>query len=290
MHKIHRIMKADAESIVGSSLADELEDDRRKRLREKGELEDGMVLKSGEEKGIEMEIEVGFRPYGGCTSLKDALDYVAALESARDVEREINESISIFDGVVENVLSDPEVADKRMALRGILSELKNMLQEKKSMVSKSYPSIRGAISLKGAMRNLASSVGNQGAQISLGTVLRLVSREIQNLPAGNRERALAQLKSEIAAFPGASRAEKGTIRWIAELNSGLNPQTGRPIEEHAPSMEEIVEEGMTSIKKAIERSAARQQRKASHTPEMSSIRRAALKNSGIDPDTGEILF
>lgn len=155
-------------------------------------------------------------------------------------------------------------------------------------MSKSY-SIRGAISLKGAMRNLLSSIGNESAKVSLGTVIRLVGRNIMNLPPGQREKAFVQLKAELEAFPGA-KVEKGSIRWIAEMSSGLNPTTGRPIEEHKPSYEEIVANGMKSVERAIKLSAAKQQRKASHEPEMSSVRRAALRSSGLDPDTNEILF
>lgn len=274
----------DASSMIGEELALEMDDDERKR-REKGELEDGMVIKAN---GLS---------YGGATSLAEAKTYL------KNVERvaEFGEGVGLFSACLENILnSNLDVDEMTKKINNLLDEATRLIFKEKGIVAKSQQggkskmglvSTRGAISLQGALRNLVESAAGKNYQVNLGVVVREVEKAIANLPPGQREKAKAQLKADLQPYIETENVvKKGSIRWCAMINSGLSPETGRPLEEHKLSLEEIVEQGTASVAKAIERSAARQAKaRGEPVKEVSSIRRAARKASGLG-DGGEILF
>ena len=169
--------KEDAASIIGEELAIEMDDDERSRM-EKGDLEDGMVIKAEDEETLKSLLEgegdkvdcdrlraainraqtgepmnvpsdvlseakkfyakrckgkglvsvgspdmVVDRPYGGATSIADAVAYM----ESREVVWDIRDDLHIFSEVVENILKSPEVENKRTALKKAVNELDEVL-------------------------------------------------------------------------------------------------------------------------------------------------------------------
>lgn len=213
---------ADATSIIGKELATLLDEEEKKR-REKGELEDGMVIKS-EEKGIDVTLELELRPYGGATSIADALDYLKGLAAARNVERELRATIQMWESVVENIMGDDDIKDKTAAIRKTLVELKKELkediEEEKSKVIKSHIGLADfhlpeyIFTLKGAMEDFTQRY--PGHIPPRGALLRKVARNIlDSAMIAHKSQAIDTLteeaKADLAEKPPAFQPAEGTV-------------------------------------------------------------------------------
>lgn len=292
MNKIRQVMmKSDAESIVGASLADELEKAERLKEKSKGE----MVLKG--EKGIEVSLE--FRPYGGATSIAEAVSYVEARQAAAETLREIDQDLSVFDAVCENILADDSITDKKSALKGVLAELRGLLEEEKSKVVKSNVvqlkdiNCGEALTLAGARRIIARKYPNVDF-VSLGLVCRAIVKNIRNSGSRNQSLMISDLDQEIREATKRSSPPtrtKGTvsIREAAMRNSGLDPRTGKLIERSQARLGEVVQVmGLQSVVDKIEKARPGIVERAA--VKKGSLKYLALLNSGINPEDGSILF
>ena len=65
------------------------------------------------------------RPYGGATSIADAVAYM----ESREVVWDIRDDLHLFSEVVENILKSPEVEDKKAAIKKAVNELDKVLDE-----------------------------------------------------------------------------------------------------------------------------------------------------------------
>lgn len=66
-----------------------------------------------------------YRPYGGATSIGDAVAYMESQEAVWD----IRDDLHIFSEVIENILKSPEIEDKKAAIKKAVNELDNVLGE-----------------------------------------------------------------------------------------------------------------------------------------------------------------
>lgn len=256
-----------------------------------------------------MEKEV-FRAFGGALTIADAISYVEAIESADEIEREINESISIFDGVCENILSDQSIKNKKVALKDILRELKALLEQDteekmKSVFVGENLDVGGAITLKSAAKALARKYPRYRF-IPLNLVIRAIIREIRNSGSRNqaqmindllteRDQYLASVKREKSNDPtkkaaGYQAPKEGSTRYYAMVNSGLDPTTGRPfvIEKSKAELDrEFVEDQVEKVMQAIKETAPRV---VTSKSKVSKLKQMARVYSGLSPDGKTILF
>lgn len=178
----------DALDILGQEnieLVRELQEDEEKSRLEKGELEDGMIYKSSQER----------------------------MERMGD---------KIFSSCLSNILNDATIVDKIESIRSLGKEAIEILKEKRMSKSR-YVGIGGSHSLKAAVRYLQSLLGTKDLEIDLETLKAAVMKNIINLPPGAREKAALQLKADLATFPSAEPTKPGSVRWIARLSSQLDP-------------------------------------------------------------------
>lgn len=258
----------------------------------------GLVTVEGEPTGME------YRPYGGATSIDDAVAYMESQEAVWD----IRDDLHLFSEVVENILKSPEVDDKKAAIKKAVNELDKVLgedimgkdKESKSSVLDLIEGIKDADATeeKGD-QVVAPAPEKEGSLDALFGVLKTVVHNEDLDRAGKIASAFECLKTIGAACDtiiteSTPRTEADIIAEITEAAS--KAAVDRIIEAIKPLAEKV-----TVLEATLRAPSGDPQRKGLTVIEKAQVqgdepvKKGSLKwysriNSGLDPETGKAIF
>jgi len=205
----------DAFATLGDiELARELEEDERERekadRRSKSRSRRGMIFK-GEGGSLPSHI----------ITMQEARTYLQDLGRRGEVEETVGMTLGILQNLFDSGLNLEEIKDETIK---VFYDSANEIAKKaaiaksrggREVVKAGYYSISGVTDISGAIRRLQMSAGTEEIIIDLDTLESAVESEIKkNLPAGNRELALSQLKLDMSKFS----ARKAGVRWTVTIN------------------------------------------------------------------------
>jgi len=270
-----------------------------KRLYASGCKKKGKGLVSVGSPDVVME----YRPYGGATSIGDAVAYMESQEAVWD----IRDDLHLFSEVVENILKSPEVDDKKVAIKTAVSELDKVLGEDIMGKDKEKASVLGLIEgikepdvTKKEGDQVVESVPEEGTSLdALFGVLKTVVRNEDLDRAGKVAGAFQCLKAISAACDriieeSTPRTEADIIAEITEAASKAAVdkiiEVIKPLAEKITVMEatmraptEVPErKGLTVVEKA--------QMQGREPVKKGTIAYYAAIASGLDPETGKAIF
>lgn len=152
-----------------------------------------------------------------------------------------------------------------------------------------------SLTLRAAIRSLARS--GQDVEVSVGDLVRAVSLNIMRDPmVRNRDAAIRSLWFEAEEILTENEpVKKGSTKWYAMVNSGLDPVSGKavllPVSKEAEH-EALVQRAIAGVEAAIARTMKPRVTKieSPHRKGTLSIREASRMNSGLHPTEDKVLF
>jgi len=249
------------------------------------------------------DVVMEYRPYGGATSIGDAVAYMESQEAVWD----IRDDLHLFSEVVENILKSPEIEDKKAAIKTAVNELDKVLDEDIMGKDKEKASVLGLIEgikepdvTKKEGDQVVESAPEEGTSLdALFGVLKTVVRNEDLDRAGKVAGAYQCLKAISAACDriieeSTPRTEADVIAEITEAASKAAVdkiiEVIKPLADKITVMEatmraptEVPErKGLTVVEKAQVQGRA--------PVKKGSIAYYAARASGLDPETGKAIF
>jgi len=248
------------------------------------------------------DVTMEYRPYGGATSIGDAVAYMESQEVVWDMRDDLH----LFSEVVENILKSPEVEDKKAAIKKAVNELDKVLgedlmkdketkssvldlmegikepdatEEKGDQVVEPAPEEESSLdALFGVLKSVVHNkdLDRAGKIASAFECLKTIGAACDKIITETTPRTEADIVAEIteaaskaavdrvieaikplaekvtlleatlrnpsveperkglvftekAGVRGDEPVKKGSVKWYAMFNSGLDPETGKPI-------------------------------------------------------------
>jgi len=244
------------------------------------------------------------RPYGGATSIADAVAYM----ESREVVWDIRDDLHIFSEVAENILKSPEVEDKKSAMAKAIKELEGKLEEDLMSKDKEKASVLDLLEegikdpdateekgdqvvepapekessldalfgvLKTVVRN--EDLDRAGKVAGAFQCLKAISAACDRIIEESTPRTPADVIAEIseaaskAAFDKMIEAIKPLAEKITILEATMRAPSGDPQRKGLTVIEKAQVQGREPVKKG-------------------TIAYYAALASGLDPETGEAIF
>jgi len=243
------------------------------------------------------------RPYGGATSIADAVAYM----ESREVVWDIRDDLHIFSEIVENILKSPEIENKKAAIKKAVNELDKVLdedimqkdkdkssvldllekgikdpdatEEKGDQVEETAPEEESSLdALFGVLKSVVHNkdLDRAGKIASAFECLKTIGAACDTIITESTPRTEADVITEIteAASKAAVKEIMEAIKPLAEkvtiLEATLRAPSGDP-----------QRKGLTVIGKAqVEGDPVKK----------GSVRSLSMLASGLDPETGKAIF
>jgi len=285
---------SEAQMNVPSDLLSKAKRLHAKRCKEKGK---GLVVDGS-------PVVVVDRPYGGATSIADAVAYM----QSREIVWDIRDDLHIFSEVVENILKSPEIEDKKAAIKTAVNELDKVLSEDimsdkevKSSVSDLVEGIKGPDAAEENGDKVVETAPEEKSSLdALFEVLKSVVHSEDLDRKGKIAGSFECLRAMGAACDGiisenTPRTEADMVAEITEAAS--KAAVDRVIEAIKPLAEKVTvleatlrspiagpeRKGLTVVEKS-------RQVEGEEPVKKGSVKWYAMLNSGLDPETGKAIF